>query len=423
MIARRTALEATTGGRTRGDGGRNGTTSTSTSTSPPPLPRRRDRAVDARKSPALWRDDAGRSISSAAVVADDGRRTISGEEGDDVDGGGRTTAKAETMTTVLERGPPELMSPAGGWPQLIAAVSNGADAVYLGLTSYSARARASNFDPDPSLLWEGGGDDDGEEEGEDDDASSGDFGRRLEMARSSGGGGGEREKEREKTSTSSKIVDGGGKRRRKDGGYYRRDDADDDGTAQRPASLARAVRYCHDHRVRVYVAFNTLVFDDELREVEGLIGKVWDCGVDAVIVQDVGVSRIVKDVVDRRRGTGTGRGLDGAPLEIHASTQQTVTCADGVAFAAERTNATRVVSLSSFFPGGGIFFSLLFSLSLFSSFFAPQKIDEYKNTSGARTRIEPVGDRANRGKYRHGDRGLRSRRPLRLVLGAVLLLG
>ena len=167
------------------------------------------------------------------------------------------------------------------------------------------------------------------------------------MARSSGGGGGEREKEREKTSTSS-------------------------GTAQRPASLARAVRYCHDHRVRVYVAFNTLVFDDELREVEGLIGKVWDCGVDAVIVQDVGVSRIVKDVVDRRRGTGTGRGLDGAPLEIHASTQQTVTCADGVAFAAERTNATRVVSLSSFFPGG-ISFCRCSILSHFSPHFLPPK--------------------------------------------------
>ena len=344
------------------------TTSTSPSPSPPPPPRRRDRAVDARKSPALWRDDAERSISPAVVVAD-GRRTISGEE-DDIDGGGRTTAaKTKTKTTkmtILARGPPELMSPAGGWPQLIAAVSNGADAVYLGLTSYSARARASNFDPDPALLWEGGDDDDDDDE-EEDDAST-DFGRRLEMARSSSsGGGGAREKEKEKTSTTSKIVDGGGKRRRKDDGD--RSDEADNGMTQRPASLARAVRYCHDHNVRVYVAFNTLVFDDELPEVEGLIGKVWDCGVDAVIVQDVGVSRIVKEVVDRRRGTGTGRGLDGAPLEIHASTQQTVTCADGVAFAAERTNATRVVSLSSFFRGGGgyLFVALL---SHFFSFFA-----------------------------------------------------
>ena len=127
---------------------------------------------------------------------------------------------------------------------------------------------------------------------------------------------------------------------------------DETGVTRPAASLAKAVRFCHDHDVRVYVALNTLVFDDELREVEGLIENVWDCGVDAVIVQDVGVARIVKEVVNRRCGreeggvtvAGRGRGLYGAPLEIHASTQQTVTCADGVAFAAERTNATRVVS-------------------------------------------------------------------------------
>ncbi len=53
----------------------------------------------------------------------------------------------------MKEGPPELMSPAGGWSQLRAAVSNGADAVYLGLTSYSARARATNFDPNPELIF------------------------------------------------------------------------------------------------------------------------------------------------------------------------------------------------------------------------------------------------------------------------------
>lgn len=41
---------------------------------------------------------------------------------------------------------PEVLSPAGGWPQLRAAVSNGADAVYFGLQEgFNARARASNF--------------------------------------------------------------------------------------------------------------------------------------------------------------------------------------------------------------------------------------------------------------------------------------
>lgn len=42
---------------------------------------------------------------------------------------------------------PEVLSPAGGWPQLRAAVQNGADAVYFGLSNFNARARASNFDP------------------------------------------------------------------------------------------------------------------------------------------------------------------------------------------------------------------------------------------------------------------------------------
>ncbi|KAL3827268.1 hypothetical protein ACHAXA_004743 [Cyclostephanos tholiformis] len=193
----------------------------------------------------------------------------------------------------MKEGPPELMSPAGGWSQLRAAVSNGADAVYLGLKSYSARARATNFDPNPELIFR--------------------------------------------------------RHRRRPGEYGEFDDEYDDDEQDESTN-----------RVRVYVAFNTLVFDDKLSEVEGLIENVWDCGVDAVIVQDVGVSRIVREVVDRGGGGGMGgmggmgttndanngivigRGLYGAPMEIHASTQQTVTCADGVAFAANRTNATRV---------------------------------------------------------------------------------
>jgi len=43
---------------------------------------------------------------------------------------------------------PELLSPAGDWDALRAAVANGADAVYFGLTKYSARQRATNFSRD-----------------------------------------------------------------------------------------------------------------------------------------------------------------------------------------------------------------------------------------------------------------------------------
>ncbi|KAG2432764.1 hypothetical protein HYH02_012897 [Chlamydomonas schloesseri] len=40
---------------------------------------------------------------------------------------------------------PEVLAPVGGWPQLRAAVENGADAVYFGLEDFNARARAANF--------------------------------------------------------------------------------------------------------------------------------------------------------------------------------------------------------------------------------------------------------------------------------------
>ncbi len=41
---------------------------------------------------------------------------------------------------------PELLSPAGSFEAVIAAVENGADAVYLGLKNFNARRQAENFD-------------------------------------------------------------------------------------------------------------------------------------------------------------------------------------------------------------------------------------------------------------------------------------
>src|SRR5437763_15866552 len=40
---------------------------------------------------------------------------------------------------------PELLAPAGDWEAMRAAVSNGADAVYFGLSQFNARHRATNF--------------------------------------------------------------------------------------------------------------------------------------------------------------------------------------------------------------------------------------------------------------------------------------
>jgi len=52
--------------------------------------------------------------------------------------------------------PPEVLAPVGGRPQLAAAIENGADAVYFGLTAFNARARAANFTPDelPDVMAE-----------------------------------------------------------------------------------------------------------------------------------------------------------------------------------------------------------------------------------------------------------------------------
>jgi U32 family peptidase len=128
--------------------------------------------------------------------------------------------------------PPELMSPAGHWPQLRAAVEAGADAVYFGLRHFSARGKVG-------------------------------FG-----------------------------LD----------------------------ELPEAIATLHERGVQGFVTFNTLVFDHELAEAERALVAIAAAGADAVIVQDVGVARLVRTV---------------APgLAVHGSTQMSVTSAQGVAFAA-----------------------------------------------------------------------------------------
>src|SRR5439155_25964129 len=51
----------------------------------------------------------------------------------------------EIMAVPLAAARPELLSPAGDWEALRAAVANGADAVYFGLSNFNARHRAANF--------------------------------------------------------------------------------------------------------------------------------------------------------------------------------------------------------------------------------------------------------------------------------------
>src|SRR5436305_3581388 len=97
---------------------------------------------------------------------------------------------------------PELLAPAGDWEAMRAAVANGADEVYFGLTNFNARHRAANFT--------------------------------LE-------------------------------------------------------ELPQVMQFLHDHNVRGYVAFNTLIFSDELADAVRFIEGIVHAGADAVIVQDLGL--------------------------------------------------------------------------------------------------------------------------------------
>jgi putative protease len=136
---------------------------------------------------------------------------------------------------------PEILAPAGDRAALEAAVRAGADAVYFGLRTFSARARATNFD------------------------------------------------ERE---------------------------------------LAATMRHLHEYGVRGYVTLNTLVFDTELAHMEAAIRACAHAGVDAIIVQDLGVAKLARRIAP------------GMPM--HASTQMTCTDASSVELAKE-LGATRVI--------------------------------------------------------------------------------
>ena len=94
------------------------------------------------------------------------------------------------------------------------------------------------------------------------------------------------------------------------------------------AELGATMRWLHEHGARGYVTLNTLVFDAELPSVEAAVRACAEAGVDAVIVQDLGVARLARAIAPN--------------LPIHASTQMTCTDASSVELASE-VGATRVI--------------------------------------------------------------------------------
>ncbi len=118
---------------------------------------------------------------------------------------------------------PELLAPVGGFPQLSAAVQNGADAVYMGGSLFNARIKADNF---------------------------------------------------------------------------------------KAGDMQQAIDYAHARNVKAYITINTLIRDDELFEAFSYVHFLYKAGADAVILQDMGLARLVREYLP--------------DLPMHLSTQGTI---------------------------------------------------------------------------------------------------
>ena len=89
-------------------------------------------------------------------------------------------------------------------------------------------------------------------------------------------------------------------------------------------SLPELMRFLHAHGVKGYVTMNTLIFTSELADALSYLGHLNAAGADGVIVQDIGLARCL---------TEWGRQVPGMKLELHASTQMTLSSPDGLEFA------------------------------------------------------------------------------------------
>ena len=85
------------------------------------------------------------------------------------------------------------------------------------------------------------------------------------------------------------------------------------------ADLPQLMTFLHRRGVRGYVTFNTLVFTDELAAATDYLKAIIAAGVDAAIVQDIGICRLIRQL--------------SPDFPIHTSTQMTVTSSAGVNFA------------------------------------------------------------------------------------------
>src|SRR5215469_9000670 len=85
--------------------------------------------------------------------------------------------------------------------------------------------------------------------------------------------------------------------------------------------LPNLMEFLHRRGVKGYVTFNTLVFENEMAAAEEYLRAIIAAGVDAAIVQDVGICRLIRRL--------------SPDFPIHVSTQMTVTSLAGIEFARE----------------------------------------------------------------------------------------
>ena len=89
-----------------------------------------------------------------------------------------------------------------------------------------------------------------------------------------------------------------------------------------------AIRLCHAHGVKAFVTLNIAILDREIPQMLEYVASLYESGVDALIVSDIGAMRLIKESFP--------------DLEIHASTQASVHNTDGVR-ALENVGCARVV--------------------------------------------------------------------------------
>jgi putative protease len=105
-------------------------------------------------------------------------------------------------------------------------------------------------------------------------------------------------------------------------------------------ALEEMIAFCHRHEVKVFLALNVLVFEKELRRLSAELPRALRAGVDAFIVQDLGLARLIRFL--------------SATQTIHASTQMTVTNHEAIALTEDLDLARYVLGREVSLPEMGL---------------------------------------------------------------------